>query len=101
MKVTINTLERNTADSVVITAHWNATLTDGDFSSSSYGSQSFTRDDESPELVPFADLTEEVVVGWLELDEGLEANLLAQIEEQKAPTTVSGKPWDVVLEEVA
>jgi len=41
------------------------------------------------------------VVGWLELDEGLEANLQAQIDEQKAPTTVSGKPWDVVLEEVA
>ena len=101
MDITINNLERNTADDTVITAHWNASLTDGDYTASSYGSQSFTRDDESPALVPFADLTEADVVAWLDLGEGLEAGLQAQIDEQKAPTTVSGKPWDVVLEEVA
>ncbi len=99
MNVTINNLERNTADDTVITAHWNATLTDGDYTASSYGTQSFTRDEESPDFIAFDDLTEADVVGWLELDEGLEANLQAQIDEQKAPTTVSGKPWDVVLEE--
>lgn len=101
MIVTINNLERNTADDTVITAHWNASLTDGDYSASSYGSASFTRDDESPTFIAFDDLTEADVVGWLELDEGLEANLQAQIDEKKAPTTASGKPWDVILEAVA
>ncbi len=101
MIITINNLERNTADDTVIMAHWNATLTDGDYTASAYGTQSFTRDENSPEFIPFDDLTEADVVGWLTLDEGLEANLQAQIDEQKAPSTVTGKPWDVVLEEVA
>ncbi len=100
MNITINNLERNTSDDTVITAHWCASLTDGDYSASAYGTQSFTRDDESPEFIPFDDLTEEVVVGWLDLDENLEANLQAQIDEQKTPTTVSGTPW-AVEEEVA
>jgi hypothetical protein len=101
MDITINNLERNTTDDAVIIAHWNAVLIDGDHHASAYGSQSFTRNDESPALVPFADLTEADVVAWLDLDEGLEAGLQAQIDEQKAPSTVSGKPWDVLLEEVA
>jgi hypothetical protein len=123
MIITINNLERNTADDTVITAHWTArleevTVTDAytvpsytdeqgvempaievpesttvDYSASAYGSQSFTRDDESAEFIPFADLTEADVIGWLTLDEGLEANLQAQIDEQKTPSTVSGTPW--------
>ena len=94
MNIKINNLERNPSDDTVITAHWGASLTDGDYSASAYGTQSFTRDENSPEFIPFDDLTEEVVVGWLELDENLEANLQAQIDEQKTPTTVSGTPWN-------
>ena len=93
MITTVSQLERTTTDDVVTTAHWNASIVDGDYSASSYGTQSFTRDADSPTLVPFADLTEATVVGWLTLDEGLEANLLAQIAEQKAPTAASGVPW--------
>ena len=133
MIITINQLERNTADDTVITAHWSARLEEThteeaytidavlaeqgdeltpavevpektvvDYSASSYGSQSFTRDEESPDFIAFDDLTEADVVGWLTLDEGLEANLQAQIAEQKAPTTVTGTPWsEAVLEGVA
>jgi len=122
MNITINQLERNTADGEIITAHWNASVeethvvpesTDSegnvtpettvvDYSASAYGSESFTIDEDSPDFVVFEDLTEDIVVGWLTLDDGLEDNLLAQIEEQKNPTTVTGKPWDVVVsEEVA
>ena len=93
MIITINNLERNTAADTVVIAHWNASLTDGEYSASAYGTQSFTRDEESPDFIAFEDLTEADVVGWLELDEGLEANLQAQIDEQKTPTMVSGKPW--------
>ena len=93
MVTTVSQLERTTADDVVTTVHWNASVVDGDYSARSYGTQSFTRDENSPTLVPFADLTEETVVGWLTLDEGLEANLLAQIEEQKAPRSATGLAW--------
>jgi hypothetical protein len=93
MVITINQLERNTADGVVTTVHWNASEVDGDYSASAYGSQSFVRDENSPELIPFADLTEATVVGWLTLDSGLEANLQAQIAEQKNPTSTTGLAW--------
>jgi len=101
MNVTIKQLERNTADDTVVIAHWGASLTDGDYSASAYGTQSFTRDENSPAFIPFDDLTEADVVGWLELDEGLEANLQAQIDEQKTPTTVSGVPWNEPVAEAA
>ena len=93
MDITVRQLERTTADDVVTTVHWNASVTDGDYSASAYGTQSFTRDSDSPELVPFADLTEAKVVSWLTLDDGLEANLTAQIAEQKAPTSTTGLAW--------
>ena len=93
MKISINTLERSLPDDVVLTAHWNAVLTDGEFSASSYGSQSFTRDEESSEFIPFKELTEEIVIGWLDLGEALESNLQAQIDEQKTPTTAQSVPW--------
>ena len=101
MIITIKQLERNTADDTVVIAHWGASLTDGDYSASAYGTQSFTRDENSPAFIPFADLTEAEVVGWLELDENLEANLQAQIDEQKTPTTVSGTPWNEPVTEAA
>ena len=93
MITTVSQMERTTADDVVTTAHWNASVVDGDYSASSYGTQSFTRDADSPTLVAYADLTEATVVGWLTLDSGLEANLLAQIEEQKNPTSATGVAW--------
>ena len=93
MITTVTQMERTTADDVVTTVHWNASEVDGDYSARTFGSQSFTRDADSPTLVAYADLTEATVVGWLTLDEGLEANLLAQIEEQKNPTSATGVAW--------
>ena len=95
MEVIINQLERTTGDDTVIIAHWNASEVDGDYSASAYGTQSFSRDENSPEFIPYEDLTEADVVSWLTLDEGLETNLLAKIEEQKTPSTVTGIPWGV------
>ena len=93
MITTVTQMERTTADDVVTTVHWNASEVDGDYSARTFGSQSFTRDADSPTLVAYADLTEATVVGWLTLDSGLEANLLAQIEEQKNPTSATGLAW--------
>ena len=119
MIITINNLERNTADDTVITAHWSARLeevtvteafTDMDgtevpestnvaYVASAYGSQSFARDEDSAEFIAFEDLTEEIVISWLTLDEGLEVNLQAQIDEQKTPSMASGVPWTSAVEE--
>ena len=92
---TISTLERNTDDGVVV-AHWRASDADGEHSGSSYGTCSFTPDSEAEGYVAYADLTEEVVVGWVQADvdvESIEASIAAQIEESKAPAISVGTPW--------
>ena len=85
MNITIKQLERNTADDTVVTAHWDAVVEDThteegytdvdgnevaervvvDYSASAYGTQSFNRDESSPEFIPFDDLTEADVKGWV------------------------------------
>jgi hypothetical protein len=94
----INTLEyTNDNDKGVVTAHWDCTLLEGEYSARRYGSCSFQPDATSEGYVPFEDLTEEMVLGWVQatLDvEQMEASLLAQIEEQKNPKTLKGLAWD-------
>ena len=98
---TISTMEHNTADGGVIVAHWRVndseTVGDDTYYARSYGTCSFTYDASSPDFVPYADLTEAVVLGWCwdaDVDkDAIEASLTAKIEEQKAPTTETGVPW--------
>jgi hypothetical protein len=103
MATTINwniaSLERETSDDYVFAAHYTVNATDGTYKSGVYGSIGFERPES---LVPFADLTEETVLGWLKskLDEenedtvsSVEAALQAQLDEQAAPTKASGLPW--------
>lgn len=94
---TISTLESNTADGGVIVAHWRVTEEDGDHSASAYGTASFDYDASADDFVPYADLTEAVVLGWCwdaDVDkDAIEASLTANIAEQKAPTTETGVPW--------
>jgi len=93
----IANLERETADGFVFTAHYTVNANDGTYSSSAYGSIGFQRPDN---LIPFADLTEELVVGWVKEALGgdekvaeIEAALQAQIDEQRAPSKAAGVPW--------
>jgi hypothetical protein len=95
MIVTINKLERNALDDVVTKVHWTATLKVGNYSAGRYGMESFTRNEKSPVLIPFANLTEAAVIGWLTLGADLEDELQANIDEQVTPTTLEGTPWDV------
>jgi hypothetical protein len=87
-------MDRQVADGFVTTVHYNVSTVDGEFQSSSYGTVGFTQ--EEMDYVPFADLTQEQVVGWvqaaLDKDE-IEANLATQIEAQKNPVQLSGVPW--------
>jgi hypothetical protein len=87
-------MERKAADGFVTTVHYNVFAEDGEFQSSSYGTVGFTQEDM--DYVPFAELTQSQVVGWvkeaLNKDE-IEANLAAQIEAQKNPVSESGLPW--------
>jgi len=93
----IANLERETADGFVFTAHYTVNASDGTYSSGAYGSVGFQRPDD---LIPFADLTEEDVIGWVQEALGgdekvaeIEAALQAQLDEQRAPSKAAGVPW--------
>ena len=90
-------LERETADGYVFTAHYTVNSTDGTYNAGAYGSVGFERPET---LVAYADLTKEVVIGWVKEAIGgadkvaeIEAALQGQLDEQKAPSKASGTPW--------
>ena len=91
-------MERHTADSIVFTVHYTVAASDGTYASSAYGSIGL----EQPEgeVIPYADLTPEIVIGWVQDKLGgaekvteIEAALQSQINEQKHPTKAAGVPW--------
>lgn len=89
-------LERETADGFVFTVHYTVNAEDGTYSAGAYGSLGLERPDN---LIPFDDLTEEMVVGWVKEKFGdekvaeIEAALQAQLDEKHAPTKAAGVPW--------
>lgn len=95
----IANMERNTADGGVITVHWIHNGVDGEYSGSVYGSIAVEYDVNDPNFVPFEQLTEEVVVGWVKEALGEKTvnaqkeAIQGQIEDQKNPKVVSGTPW--------
>jgi hypothetical protein len=94
----IANLERHTADGIVYVVHYTVAASDGTYSSSAYGSIGL----EQPEgdVIPYADLTPEVVIGWVQdklggdekVDE-IQAALQKQLDEQRNPTAAQGLPW--------
>jgi hypothetical protein len=95
----VSTLERNTADGVVFTAHYTIEASDSVYRSSAYGSVGLEQPDPET-LIPYSDLTVEVVIGWVQEKLGgpekvaeIEAALQKQLDEQRTPTTAQGVPW--------
>ena len=89
----ISTLDRNTADGFVTTAHWTCTAVDGEHSASAYATVSWA---EGTPAVPYANLTEATVLEWVwnAVDKtATEASLAAQIELLKNPVKATGTPW--------
>jgi hypothetical protein len=86
-------MERLTSDGFVVTVHYNVSAVDGDFTASTYGTVGYT---EEGAFTPYSQLTEAVVVGWVQESLGkdtVEQSLAAQIEAQKNPVSESGLPW--------
>jgi hypothetical protein len=90
---TISTLDRETSNGFVITAHWQATATDGDYTASIYSTCSWA--DGTP-VIPYENLTQETVLGWVwetVPKQATEDALAANIALQKNPVTATGTPW--------
>jgi hypothetical protein len=90
-------LERETEDGYVFTAHYTVDANDGTYSAGAYGSLGLERPEG--DLIPFSELNEQTVVGWVKEKFGeekvaeIEAALQAQLDEQRAPTKAAGVPW--------
>ena len=90
-------LDRTLANGRVNTVHYRVDARSDDevYSAGAYGSLGL----EGDVVTPYADLTEETVVGWVKAALGEEqvasvvAALEARLTEQDTPTVGSGKPW--------
>jgi hypothetical protein len=91
---TISTLDRNTSNGFVTTAHWQATAVDGEHTASIYSTCSWA---DGTVNTPYADLTQETVLGWVWANgvdkQATEDALAANIALQKNPVTATGTPW--------
>jgi len=84
----------NTIDKFITTVHYTVNAVDGDFTASTYGTVGYTQAEGN--FIPFADLTPEIVIGWVKDSLGqatVEEALAAQIEALKNPVQQSGLPW--------
>ena len=87
-------LERHTADAIVFTVHYTVDANDGTYSAGAYGSIGLDAPEDN--IIPYADLTPEIVIGWVQDKlnvEEIEAALQAQLDQQRTPTTAAGVPW--------
>tara|TARA_R100000329_G_scaffold98631_1_gene81476 strand:- start:1840 stop:2178 length:339 start_codon:yes stop_codon:yes gene_type:complete len=107
-KWTINALDAKVAvedgnENVVYIVHWSYSATDetGEYTANSIGAHSVEYDADN--FTPYEDLTEEIVIGWLEdgLDvDSMKASLDGQIEKLITPTeTTYHNPFAPAIEE--
>lgn len=100
MNWNISQLDRSLPDGVVMTAHWRVSDSDGDAHGTVYGTISFpAKDPSEPDFIPYDNLTEAQVIGWVKDAMGVdtvaahEAAVQAQIDAQLNPASAAGVPW--------
>ena len=91
-------MERQTADGIVLIVHSTVDSNDGTYSAGAYGSVGLEAPEEN--VIPYADLTPEIVIGWVQEKLGgeekvieIEEALQAQLDEQRNPSKAAGVPW--------
>ena len=95
----VNTLQRELADGYVNKVIYRVNGTDGTYSTRATGEVDLEKPDT---LVPYKDLTQETVIGWVKAKlETQETGIIAKIEKaiddnitlQKTPVHGVGTPW--------
>ena len=93
----INT-ERDIATGGILAAWWMCEGVDGDIRRNGNGAVSLTPDSESPDFIPYEDLTEAQILEWVWAVDGIDKSQVEQdlnnlISEIKNPTLAYGLPW--------
>ena len=90
----ISQTDYETANGFIITAHWQCTAVDGEFSASIYSTSSWP---SGTPTIPYAEVTMAEVLDWIWANgvdkDATEESLATQIEAQKNPVTAAGVPW--------
>jgi len=100
----IKKIERQLPEGVVINVRYLCTSTEDGISMRKVGKVLLEGDVDDPDFIPYADLTEEVVIGWVKSSLGetkvakIEADLNQQVLNQaekveSARTRETGLPW--------
>jgi hypothetical protein len=96
----VNNMTRVINDGFVIVVDWSCTASATGAQGAFYGGQSTYKNDPSePGFIPYDNLTQEIVLGWVYASLGdqkaeIEATLTAKVEKQLNPTTAQGVPWN-------
>ena len=93
----VQNMTRDLSNGFVITVAWGCTASQ-DSASAFYGGTTVYAQ-ESDNFIPYDQLTEEIVLGWVYEALGdqkaeIEATLTAKVEKQLNPTTANGMPWE-------
>lgn len=96
--MTASTTEINGHPEVVLTAGWRCNGTDGTYNGTAYGSAGFPQPETGGAFTPYADLTQDQVLGWCWANgvdkDATEANIDQQIANQVNPPIISPElPW--------
>ena len=90
-------LDRETADGFVFTVHYTVEASDETYKAGAYGSIGLERPET---LTPYADLTEEVVVGWVKSQLTAE-KVTETVKEQIKEAGLEGKVTEMTSEEIS
>lgn len=95
-------MTRVVSDGFVVTVDWSCTAASGVFpdvkSAFAAGQEHYENNPDEPGFVPYDQLTEQIVLGWVFETLGdqkakIEADLTAKVEAQLHPVTAEGLPW--------
>jgi hypothetical protein len=98
----ISQVKRTETSKVVLMTEWFCEAKDGRFHEVVYSQVELdAKDPTAPDFIPFEQITQQQMLDWVfeKIDKaGVEAKLIAIIDEQKAPALVSELPWQVATE---
>jgi hypothetical protein len=95
---TIQNMVRELNNGFVINVSWSCTAQQDSASAFYGGTTTYVNNPDEPGFIPYDQLTEEIVLGWVYAGLGdqkaeIEATLTAKVQKQLNPTTANGMPW--------
>ena len=100
MKWTIENMKREVTDDLVVEVAYRVIAKDKGLIADHRGKVTLTGDPNSPDFIPFKDLTEAQVIQWVKdgvdvstIEAGVQAALEAKVQKVEQKEVVSGLPW--------